>query len=81
MKLDNFNLDDFTQFKLNGIESISGGKERTNPQVPTGGSSKSTAGGTYDYGVGSFDYQCDTFTYNADGTISGGEYHLTGCYA
>lgn len=81
LKLGKFNLDDFSHFKLGGISAISGGKERTNPTVPEGGSTKATSGGTYDYGSGSFDYQCDTMVYDCNGVNTGGEYHLTGCYA
>ena len=78
MKLDVFRLEDFTSVKLKGISSISGGKERTTPSVPAGGSSKNSPGGTYDYGSGSFNYDSDTLCYNGDGSFSNGEYHQGG---
>ena len=81
MKLEVFRLEDFSSVKLQGISSITGGAERTTPSVPSGISSKSTDGGTYNYGTGSFNYECDTACYNGDGSWSNSECHLSGCYA
>ncbi len=75
LKLEKFNLNDFSSSEIKNTLIISGGKERTTAEVPAGGATCDTSGGTYDYGAGSFDYKSDTETYSGDGTRVHTEFH------
>jgi hypothetical protein len=76
---------EFVQFEYNILqeaimESLNAGvtfnKEKYNNRI-----SNLNLARKFNLKIPATDYQCDTMVYDCNGVNTGGEYHLTGCYA